>query len=86
MGKTFTEWIDKQPDYGLCPPPMTSEEFKDFITRYHVSEYTTKHFPVGISMSESQVRTEILCDILLIHSKKFRKEWKEYWKRKRVLI
>jgi len=82
MGKTFTEWLDKQPDYGLCPPPMTSDEFKDFITRYHVSEYINKQDPVTTSMSKSQVRTEILCDILLIHSKKFRKEWKEYLKRK----
>lgn len=82
MGKTFTEWLDKQPDYGLCPPPMTSKEFKDFITRYHVSEYINKQDPVTISMNESQVRTEILCDILLIHSEKFRREWREYLKRK----
>ena len=78
MGKTFTEWLNKQQDYGLYPPPMTSEEFKDFITRYHVSEYTTKPSRVAISMSESQARTEMLCDILLIHSEKFRREWKEY--------
>lgn len=81
MGKTFTEWLDKQQDYGLCPPPMTSEEFKDFITRYHVSEYTTK-YPRVTPMSKSRVWTEMLCDILLIHSEKFRREWKEYLKRR----
>lgn len=81
VNETFTEWLDKQPDYGLCPPPMTLKEFKDFITRYHVSEHTAKYALVT-SMSESQVRTEILCDILLTQSEKFRREWREYLKRK----
>lgn len=79
MDKTFTEWLDKQPDYGLCEPPMTLQEFEDFIEKYLLPD---NYICDGLASTVSQCRTVILFDILMNYSKKFRKEWKKYLKRK----
>ena len=78
MGKTFTEWLNRQPDCGLCAPPMSSNEFEEFIIKYLLSQPPQIVMP----MPDDQCRTEILWDVLIENSKKFRKEWKEYLKRK----
>ena len=79
MDKTFTEWLDKQPDYGLCEPPMTLQEFEDFIEKYLLPD---NYICDSLASTVSQCRTVILFDILIDYSKKFRKEWKKYLKRK----
>lgn len=34
MKETFTEWLRKQPDYGIFNPPMSSEKALDFLFDY----------------------------------------------------
>ena len=34
MKETFTEWLRKQPDYGIFNPPMSSEKTLDFLFDY----------------------------------------------------
>jgi len=79
MGKTFTEWLAVNHNgYGLCAPPISREEFEEFIIKYLLPEPPQIVMP----MPDDQCRTEILWDILMENSKEFRKEWKEYLKRK----
>lgn len=79
MDKTFTEWLTANHNgYELCSPPMSLEEFEEFLIRYLLPEPPQ----IVMSMSEAQCRTEILWNILMNNSKKFRKEWRKYLKRK----
>lgn len=34
MKETFTEWLRKQPDYGIFNPPISSEKALDFLFDY----------------------------------------------------
>lgn len=77
--ETFTEWLEiNHNGYGLCSPPISSEKFEEFIISYLLKELPQIVMP----MSVAQCRTEILWNILMNNSKKFRKEWKNYLKRK----
>lgn len=74
--KTITEWLDEQPDYGLCDPPMDAQMALDYLFDYlDIS-------PVTISQSTEQCNTEIVYDILMQYSPKFRREIKE-WRARR---
>lgn len=79
MDKTFTEWLEANHNgYGLCSPPISLEEFEEFLISYLLP----KPPQIVMPMSEAQCRTELLWDILMNNSKKFRKEWRGYLKRK----
>lgn len=82
MSKIFTEWLDKQQDYGLCEPPMTLQEFEDFIEEYLLPD---NYICTSIASTVSQCRTAILFDILMDYSKKFRKEWRRYLERNKKM-
>lgn len=68
----FTTWLHYQPSYGICPPPMSQEQFEYFLGKYLLGEpYIT-----SISLSDAQYRTSLLDAILTKYSKKYRKERK----------
>lgn len=68
----FTTWLHYQPSYGVCPPPMTQEQFERFLNMYLFD----KPYISSLSLSDAQYRTELLDAILTKHSKKYRKERK----------
>ena len=69
---SFTTWLACQPSYGICPPPMTQDQFERFLNMYL---FDTPHIST-LSLNDSQYRTELLDAILTKHSKKYRKERK----------
>lgn len=75
---TFTEWLEDNKEYGILPPPMELEQFEKFLIQYLFD----KEPQIVMPISEKQARTEILFDILSKYSKKFRKEWKTYFKKR----
>lgn len=68
----FTTWLHHQPGYGICPPPMSEEQFERFLNMYLFD----KPYISSVSLSDAQYRTELLDAILTKHSKKYRKERK----------
>lgn len=74
--KTFTEWLDEQSDYGFCSPPMNSQMALDYLFDYLDIP------PIVVSQSNEQCNTEIVFEILMRYSKKFRKEYRQYRKKK----
>lgn len=75
MEQTFTEWYEKNSEEGdLCTPPMTNEEFENFIVKYLLDD----DFCVDLSMSDKQARTILLTTILSLYSENFRKEIKSH--------
>ena len=74
--KTFFEWLDEQPDYGICNPPMNAQMGLDYLFDY-------LEIP-SVVMPESceQCNTEIVFWILNKYSRKFRKEYKQWMNRK----
>ena len=68
----FTTWLHYQPSYGICPPPMSEEQFERFLNMYLFD----KPYISTISLSDAQYRTELLDVILTKFSKKYRKERK----------
>jgi hypothetical protein len=72
----LTEWLDKQPDYGLCDPPMDPQEALDFLYEYLIPD----HY-VCIPEGERQLNTAIVWAILKKYSRTFRKEVRRYKKK-----
>lgn len=78
MEQTFTEWYEKNSTEGdLCCPPMTNEEFENFLIKYLLDDY----FSVDLSMSNKQARTQLLTTILCLYSESFRQEIQKYKKK-----
>ena len=82
MKETFTEWLRKQPDYGVFNPPMSSEKALDFLFDYRlVDDYDQ------LPEKAQQTNTYIVFNIIMKYSREFRKERKkvkrEYKKMKR---
>ena len=73
---TFTKWLEENKKYGILPPPMELEQFEKFLIQY----LFVKEPQIVMPVSEKQARTEILFDILLMYSSKFKKEWNNYLK------
>ena len=74
--QTYTEWYlqNKDPD-NLFDPPMSVEQALNFLEDYLLPDnyYTDQN-------AAAQARTEIVYDILINYSKKFKKEVKQYAK------
>jgi len=60
------------------PPPMTFEEFEQFLLMYLLPNYQ-----IIMPLSEDQCRTQMLFDLLTKYSKTFEKEWNKYIKTKK---
>lgn len=74
----FTEWFENEAvDCGICSPPMEAQKAIDLLADYLLGEGWYTVMPI----SNQQVNTEIVFEILLKHSRAFRKEWKQYLKR-----
>ena len=77
--KKFTEWLENDAeDCGIMTPPMDAQLAVNMLTDYLLGEdwYSTS----GVT-STVQINTEIVFEILMKHSRKFRKEWKRYCKK-----
>ena len=75
--KKFTEWLKNDSiDCGICDPPMNAQLAIHFLCDYLLGE----GWHVTIPESQKQVNTAIVFEILMKHSRKFRKEWKRYLK------
>lgn len=70
----FTEWIEKQENYGIFLPPMEAQKAVDFLCRYILGENWYSVNPV----STRQINTEIVHEILWKHSKRYRKECRRW--------
>lgn len=78
----FTEWIEikKNGSDNICPPAMSTSEFENFLVDYLLEE----NYTITMPLPDSQARTQILHDILMKNSKRYRREhaaWLE-WKNK----
>lgn len=70
--KKLTEWLDEQPDYGLCNPPMDPSQALYFLFDYLIpGEYDP------LSEGARQTNTYIVFHILRKYSKTFRKELRD---------
>lgn len=77
--QTFTDWLENDSiDCGIMSPPMEAEKALSFLTDYLLGE----NWYVVDPISPKQVNTNIVHEILLKYSKKYRKEWKQYRKQK----
>lgn len=76
--KKLTDWLDEQPDYGLCNPPMSPDEALDFLFNYLIPE-DYDPLPEGAW----QTNTYIVYQILSKYSRKFRKELRDRAKKRR---
>lgn len=72
----LTEWLDRQESYGVFSPPMKAQTAIDFLQRYLLGEDW-----YSICQNAEQINTEIVHEILWKHSRKYRKEVKE-WRRR----
>jgi hypothetical protein len=79
----FYEWLKNQPDYGICAPPLEPQTAVLILCDYLLGKDWYSYNPV----SQGQVNTEIVCDILMKYSRRFRRErrkmLREHKKRKR---
>ena len=76
--ETLTYWLNENWQEGnMCPPPMSSVEFENFLIRYLLP----KDYHTVLSMPDAQTRTQLLHDILTQHSKAYQKEYKEHLRR-----
>lgn len=73
--KLLTEWLDEQPDYGICSPPMDAQTALNYLFDY------LDLSPVVLPQSTEQCNTVIVFDILIKHSKRFREEYHQYLKK-----
>ena len=71
--ETITEWLYKQGDYGICPPPMSDKTALEFLKNYLLDEDWYAVLP----MPHEQVNTALVHDILYKYSKRYRKEYKK---------
>ena len=74
----LTEFVDNSADYGIFAPPMGAQTAVDFLQRYLLGENWYSPNPV----SAKQINTEIVHEILWKYSRKYRKEWRKWRKRK----
>lgn len=72
----LTEWINNQPDYGICNPPMSSDQALDFLFEYLIPD----HYDPNPESCE-QVNTYVVYEILMKYSKEFRREVRDYTKK-----
>ena len=71
--ETFTEWYSRSLKSGIVFPGMSSDQALDFLVQYLLPDtYYT------FSIHAHQANTEIVYDILMKYSKKFKKEVKQY--------
>lgn len=73
----FTDWLKNDSiDCGIFSPPLEAQKAINFLKDYLLGE----DWYVVDPISTQQVNTEIVFEILLKHSRAFRKEWKKYLK------
>ena len=76
----LTEWINNQLDFGICNPPMSSDQALDFLFDYLIpGDYDPN------PESSKQVNTYIVHTILMKYSKKYRREIRECAKKHRKI-
>ena len=73
----FFKWLEEQPDYGLCNPPMDGNLALNMIFDY--LDIPPNPNPEHIL----QCNTYLVFQILMKYSKRFRKEYRAYRKEKR---
>ena len=78
--KTFTQWLDEQPDYGLYDPPMDAQLALNYLFDY------LNIPPITVPQSVKQCNTYVLYMILMRYSPDFRKEHRKWVKGKRTPI
>ena len=77
--QTCTDWLENDSiDCGIMSPPMEAEKALSFLTDYLLGE----NWYVVDPISQKQVNTNRVHEILWKYSKKYRKEWKQYRKQK----
>lgn len=75
--KTFTDWLhNDSKDCGILSPPMEPQLALNILQEYLLGE----DWYVVNPISRNQINTEVVFEILMKHSKRFRKEWKLYKK------
>ena len=77
--QTFTDWLENDSiDCGIMSPPMEAERALSFLTDYLLGE----NWYVVDPISQKQVNTNRVHEILWKYSRQYRKEWKQYRKQK----
>ena len=77
--QTFTDWLENDSiDCGIMSPPMEDKKALEFLTDYLLGE----NWYVADTISQKQVNTNRVHEILWKYSKKYRKEYKQYRKQK----
>jgi hypothetical protein len=75
--KTFTDWLENDAiDCGILSPPLDPQFALEFLKNYLLGE----DWYVVAPLNTTQINTNIVFEILYKHSKRFRKEWKQYKK------
>lgn len=78
--ETLTYWLETRWQEGnMCPPPMSSVEFENFLIKYLLKD----KFCTVLPLSDAQTRTQLLHDILVKYSEEYEKEYKEHLRRNR---
>lgn len=73
--KTFTEWLENDAeDCGLCSPPLKAQEALQFLKNYLLGE----DWYVTMPQNTEQCNTDIVHEILMKHSKEYRREFRNY--------
>lgn len=67
------DWLQNTDDYGIFAPPMDAQTAVGFLCRYLLGENWYSVNPI----STEQINTEIVHEILMKHSKEYRKEWRK---------
>ena len=73
----FFKWLEEQPSYGVCNPPMDGSAGLNMLFDYF--DLSADPNPE----SQEQCNTYIVFQILMKYSKRFRKEYRAYRKEKR---
>lgn len=74
----ITDFLESSADYGIFCPPMEAQTAVDFLQRYLLGENWYTVNPI----SQKQINTEIVHEILLKYSKEYRKERRKWRKKK----
>lgn len=76
MKETFSEWLERQPSYGLCNPPLEPNKALDFLFDYLlVDDYDP------LPEKADQTNTWIVHEILMKYSREYRKEREKMFKK-----